>query len=203
MKLALNEDICSYSYKCCRGQLLTEKACENRLTKGKKLLRKVKHPAEPQTIWFFSDEKNFCQHQKHIKQNNRWLAYCPKDTPGVMHTKFSQTVMVFGCVSCEGDVMPPYFFRQGLRLYSDAYVELLITVVEPWITRVGYLYGSRIRPPKTPLGKVKNGCWRIFTTTPFPMFGLRTPQILTLWIIMYGALLRKMSIAAPVLQKHS
>ena len=51
-----------------------------------------------------------------------------------MQTKFSKTVMVFGCVSCEVDVMPQHFFRQGLRSNSDAYVELLITVVEPWIT---------------------------------------------------------------------
>ena len=53
-----------------------------------------------------------------------------------MQTKFLKTVMLFGCVSCEGDVMPPYFFRECLRLNSDAYVELLITVVKPWITRV-------------------------------------------------------------------
>ena len=103
MKLALNEDLCYYSCLRRRGQLLTGKASENRLTKGKKLLSKAKHPAEPQTMWFFSDEKNFCHDQKHNTQNNRWLAYSPKDTPCVMQTKISQTVMVFGCVSCEGD----------------------------------------------------------------------------------------------------
>ena len=32
--------------------------------------------------------------------------------------------------------MPLHCFREGLRLISDAYVELLITVVKPWITRV-------------------------------------------------------------------
>ena len=96
----------------------------------------MNHPAEPQTIWFFSDEKNFCQDQKYNMQNNRWLAYSQKDTPRVMQTKFVQTVMAFGCVSCEGDVMPPHFFREGLRLNSDAYMELLITVVKPRITRV-------------------------------------------------------------------
>ena len=74
--------------------MLIENARENHLTKGKKLMSKVKHPAEPQTIRSFSDEKNYCQDQKH-KQNNRWLAYSPKDTRRVMHTKFSQTVMVF------------------------------------------------------------------------------------------------------------
>ena len=136
MKLALNEDLHHYSCKLHRGQPFTEKARENRLTKEKKLLIKVKHPAEPQTIWFFSDEKNFCQDQKYNMLNNRWLAHSPKDTPHVMQTKFSQTAMDFGCVSWEGDVMLPHFFREGLRLNSDAYVELLITVVKPWITRV-------------------------------------------------------------------
>ena len=63
-KPTLTEDLRSYSYKHHKGQLLTEKACENRLTKGKILLIKVKHPAEPRAIWFFSDEKNVCQNKK-------------------------------------------------------------------------------------------------------------------------------------------
>ena len=32
--------------------------------------------------------------------------------------------------------MPSHFFREGLRLNSDAYLELLVTIVKPWITRV-------------------------------------------------------------------
>ena len=116
IKLAPNEDLRYYSYSHHRGQLLTEKTRENRLTKGKKLLNKVKHPVEPQTIWFFFDEKNACHDQKHNTQNNRWLAHSPKDTSRVMKTKFSQTVMVFGCVSCEGDVMPPHFFQKGSQV---------------------------------------------------------------------------------------
>ena len=55
MKLALKEDLRCYSCKHHSGELLTEKARENRLTKGKKLLSKVKHPAEPQAIWLFFD----------------------------------------------------------------------------------------------------------------------------------------------------
>ena len=96
MKLALNENLRYYSDNRRRGQLLTEKALENRLAKGKKLLSKVKHPANPQTIWFFSDEKYICQGQKHNTQNNRWLVCSPKNIPRVMLTKFYQTVMLFG-----------------------------------------------------------------------------------------------------------
>ena len=161
MKLALNEDLRYYSYKRCRGQLLTEKTHENRSTKGTKLLSKVKHPAEPQTIWIFSDEKDFCQEQKRNTQNNRWLPHSPNDTPRVMQTKSSQTVMVFGCVSCEGDVMPPHFFREGHRFNSDAYVELLITVVKPWITKVAngrpYVWKQDSSPCHTSDNKGSNG----------------------------------------------
>ena len=31
--------------------------------------------------------------------------------------------------------MPLHFFKEGLRLNSDAYMDLLITVVKRWITR--------------------------------------------------------------------
>uniref|UniRef100_A0A182N3M9 Uncharacterized protein n=1 Tax=Anopheles dirus TaxID=7168 RepID=A0A182N3M9_9DIPT len=44
--------------------------------------------------------------------------------------------MVFSCVSSEGDVMPPHFFEQGLRLNADGYISMLDIVVKPWITRV-------------------------------------------------------------------
>uniref|UniRef100_A0A182NWS3 Uncharacterized protein n=1 Tax=Anopheles dirus TaxID=7168 RepID=A0A182NWS3_9DIPT len=44
--------------------------------------------------------------------------------------------MVLGCVSSEGDVMPPHFFEQGLWLNADGYVKLLDMVVKPWITKV-------------------------------------------------------------------
>ena len=136
MKRALNEDLRYHSYKMRKGQLLTDKARKNRLKKAKKLLNKVKHPVEPGTLWFFFDEKNFCQDQLHNAQNNRWLAVSPHEVPRVMKTKFPQTVMVFGCVSSDGDVMPPHIFKEGLRLNSDGYVELLSKVVRPWVERV-------------------------------------------------------------------
>ena len=49
-------------------------------------------------LWFFSDEKNFCQDQKVNKQNNRWIATFTSHEIIVMKTKFPATVMVFGVV---------------------------------------------------------------------------------------------------------
>ena len=66
-------------------------------------------------------------------QNNRWLAASPKDVPRVMQTKFLATIMVFGVVSSEGDVMPPHFFAEGLRLDTNGYIRVLSEVVRPWI----------------------------------------------------------------------
>ena len=190
MKLALNEDLRYYSCKRRRGQLLTEKACENHLTKGKKLPSKVKHPAEPQTICSFSMRKTSAKIKSTACSIIDGLQIVQGSLLVSCRLNFSK-LLSFSDVSYEGDVMPPHFFREGLMLNSDAYVELLITVVKPWITRV-----ANDRPnvwqqdsaPATPLGKVKNGCRRISTTTPVPMFCLLTPQILTPWIIMYGAL---------------
>ena len=98
------------------GQLLTQATKDRRLLNSTKLLNKLKHPKESNMLWFFSDEKNFCQDQAHNRQNHRWIAMCPDDVPRVMKTKFSNTVMVFGVISSNRDVMPPHIFEMGLRI---------------------------------------------------------------------------------------
>ena len=44
-----------------------------------------------------------------------------------------QTVIIFGCVSSDGKLLPPHVFREGFPLNSDSYVELLSTLVKPWM----------------------------------------------------------------------
>ena len=107
IRQCVNEDLRCKSYRLQTGQFLSEGMKNRRLEKSVKLLNKLKHPKDPDMLWFFSDEKNFCQDQMHNRQNHRWVAMCPKDVPRVMKTKFPATVMVFGVVSSEGDVMPP------------------------------------------------------------------------------------------------
>jgi hypothetical protein len=53
---------------------------------------------------------------------------CPKDVPA--------TVMVFGVVSSEGDLMPPNIFETGLRVNTDIYLEVMESTVLPWIKTV-------------------------------------------------------------------
>ena len=59
MKLVLNEDLYYHLYKRCKGPILRAKANVNPLTKAKKLLNKLRQPAELGMIWFFFYEKNF------------------------------------------------------------------------------------------------------------------------------------------------
>ena len=60
----------------------------------------------------------------------------PADVPRVMKTKYPETVMVFGVISGEGDVMPPHIFQKGLRLNSEIYIKVLEEKVFPWIQGV-------------------------------------------------------------------
>ncbi|UYV66041.1 hypothetical protein LAZ67_3006267 [Cordylochernes scorpioides] len=85
---------------------------------------------------FFSDEKNFDVDQKVNPRNDRWICKDPSEIPVVMHTKFPASVMVLGVISSEGDVMPPHFFEKGLRMNADTYINVLETVVKPWMDMV-------------------------------------------------------------------
>ena len=51
-----------------------------------------------------------------------------------MQMKFSVTSMVFGVVSSEGDVMPPHFFPEGLKLNTNGYIHFLSEIVNPGST---------------------------------------------------------------------
>lgn len=136
IRRVVHEDLRYKSYVMRRGQFMSDRTKVNRLTRAKRLLNKLKHPEEPGLIWFFSDEKNFVQDQKVNRRNDRWLCKGPDEVSTVMHTKFPASVMVLGVVSSEGDVMPPHFFSQGLRVNAAAYTEVLDRVVKPWVTTI-------------------------------------------------------------------
>ena len=53
-----------------------------------------------------------------------------------MKTKFPATVMVFGVVSSEGHIMPPYIFEVGLKVNTKVYLDVMKSVVIPWCNQV-------------------------------------------------------------------
>ena len=57
-----------------------------------------------------------------------WIATNNRDVHWVMKTKFPATVMVFGVVSSEGHIMPPYIFEVGLKVNTKVYLDVLKSV---------------------------------------------------------------------------
>ncbi|UYV73528.1 hypothetical protein LAZ67_10003973 [Cordylochernes scorpioides] len=131
----IHEDLGLKSYALRKGQLLTENMKNNRKGKAAALLNNLKHDSFGM-LRFFSDEKNFDVDQKVNPRNDRWICKDPSEIPVVMHTKFPASVLVLGIISSEGDVMPPHFFEKGLRMNADTYINVLETVVKPWMDMV-------------------------------------------------------------------
>ena len=65
-----------------------------------------------------------------------WFATNNRDAPRVMKTKFPATVMIFGMVSSEGDIMPPHIFEVGLKVNTKVYLDVLKSVVIPLCNQV-------------------------------------------------------------------
>ena len=53
-----------------------------------------------------------------------------------MKTKFPNTVMLFGVISSDRDMMPQHIFETGLRVDTEIYLQVMDTVVLPWIKQV-------------------------------------------------------------------
>ena len=51
-------------------------------------------------------------------------------------TLWMATVMVFGVVSSEGCIMPPYIFKVGLKVNTKVYLDVLKSMVIPWCNQV-------------------------------------------------------------------
>ena len=132
----VKEDLKCKSYRRQTSQILTEKTKILRLIKSDRLLNKLKHPKKPNMLWFFSDEKNFCQDQVYNSQNHRWIATNNRDVPRVIKTKFPAMDMVFGVVSREDHIMPPHIFEVGSKVNTNVYLDMLKSVVIPWCNQV-------------------------------------------------------------------
>ena len=64
-----------------------------------------------------------------------WIATNNRDVPRMMKTKFPATVMVFGVVSSEGQIMPLHFFEVRLKVNTKVYLDALKSVVITWCIR--------------------------------------------------------------------
>ena len=129
------KDLNMKSYCLRKCHLLTAALMEQRLIKGTALLKELKHGSFCH-VRFFSDEKKFIQDKLHNQQNDRFITDDPEKVTIVMSTKFLTSVMVLGIMLSDGDVMPPYFFLEALRVAANNYIKVLETVVKFWIVGV-------------------------------------------------------------------
>ena len=114
-----------------KEQFLSQAMKDKRKDRAAKLFNKLKHPPKQNMPWYFSDEKNCCWSLIVNSQNNHWLALSPQDVPIVMKSKHPVHIMVFGLVTSDGDIMPPFIFPHGLRFNTEAYIKCLEKVVLP------------------------------------------------------------------------
>ena len=134
--LIVHEDFRYFSYKTIKSWFLSQAMKNKRKDNATKLFSKLSDPFQLNMLWFFSDENNICQDQVLNTQNNCWLALSPHGVLTVMKTKHPIHIMMFGMVTSDSDVMPPFIFPHHFRLNAEAYVKCLEKVILTWIERV-------------------------------------------------------------------
>lgn len=122
----------AHSYVKRRRQLLSEATKEKRLVRGKKLLSFLKKK-KPSTVLIFSDKKNWTVDQSRNSRNDRYLAYNVTDVPPTNQTKHPASAMMLGVIASDGNAMPPHWFPKGLRMGATEYLDVMKTVVKPWL----------------------------------------------------------------------
>jgi transposase len=132
---AVYKDLRYKSYVLQVRQMLSEAMKEKRLAKCSLLLISLKHDASGR-LRFFSDEKMFVVDAKINRRNDRWFALDPEEVPIIGKTKFPASVHVLLIVSEKGDVMPPHFFKKGENVNKEVYLNVIQTVVKPWMDEV-------------------------------------------------------------------
>jgi len=68
------------------------------------------------------------------RKNDRWLAH--EDISIIAGIKCPANVQVLGVVSSEDDVIPPHFFKNKEMVTKEVYVNVLASVVKPWMETV-------------------------------------------------------------------
>ncbi|XP_011135173.1 uncharacterized protein LOC105180667 [Harpegnathos saltator] len=131
----VQEDLRYTSYVHKVRQMLSKAVKAKRLAICSLLVCSLKNEAAS-CFKFFSDEKIFIMDAKMNQKSSYWLAHDPEDISVVAKTKFPAIVHVLSVVSSEGDVMPPHFFQKGETVTKKIYLEVLRTVVKPWMESV-------------------------------------------------------------------
>jgi len=150
---AINRDMGFKSYALRVRHLLTEAQKEVRFMRGKKILNSLKSTGG--FLHFFSDEKIFTVDRSINRQNSRWICREPLEVPMVFTSKNPASVMVLGVICSNGEVMPPHFFKRGQTVNKETYLDILQTVVKPWMDSVASGMNFTFQQDSAPAHKAK------------------------------------------------
>jgi transposase len=130
-----------------KKHLVTQVSQDKRLEKAKNLVNMLKEKSHP--VILFSDEKIFDVDSVSNSRMDRFLSAdkfgdVPAHIKFKYQTKHPASIMMFGLVASDGKKMPPFFFPVGTKINSDVYVDLLKTVVKPWIKKTYSLGGNYV-----------------------------------------------------------
>lgn len=132
----VKEDLKMKSRARLKVPLLTTKQKKARMDRAKALLNNIKHAA-PGRVMLFTDEKIFTVDASLNRRNDRWIGNEPENYSDEVRyrntTKHPSSVMVFGLVASDGRKMPPVFVKAGVKINTEAYIEILSTKVLPWL----------------------------------------------------------------------
>ena len=109
---------------------MTSKTKESRVLKAKKLLDLLEK-TDKSTILIFSDKKMWTVDEA---TGNKWcVVQKGEEAIPINQTKHPAGVMMLGVVGSDGQKMPPYFFKCGLKIGGPEYRWVLGHIVIPWI----------------------------------------------------------------------
>jgi len=114
--------------------LLTDRLKQLRLERSKRLLNQLKK-LDSSMVKIFSDKKIFTVDQAYNRRNDRVIVDLGESTTPVSQTKHPAGVMVLGVVASDGKKCPPIFVPAGVKVNTEAYIDLLATKVVPWLKK--------------------------------------------------------------------
>ena len=94
------------------------------------------------TVRIFSDEKLWTVNLSRNVRIDRFITFSPSEVHHIHTTKYPASAMMLDTsnypassmvVGSDGKRIPPYWFPQGLKTGQNEYLEVLKTIVKPWI----------------------------------------------------------------------
>ncbi|QQP40634.1 Uncharacterized protein FKW44_014746 [Caligus rogercresseyi] len=114
-----------------KRQLLSSSTKLLKVKKGKKLVNWMRK--NPGLVRVFSDEKFWTVDMARNARNDSYLATSASMVPPINATKHPQGAMMLGVVASDGKSVPPIWFPAGLKVGTNEYLDVLKTVVKPWL----------------------------------------------------------------------